>query len=40
MSARQTYRHLVNGDIMGVRTRIKTEKKNPNRKRYQRKRRR
>lgn len=40
MNARQMYRHLVSGDILGVRTRIKAERKNPKMKRYARKRRR
>ena len=27
--SRQLYKHLVSGDILGVRTKLKKEKKNP-----------
>ena len=38
--SRQLYRHLVAGDILGVRTKLKKEKKNPKNIRYARRRRR
>ena len=33
-TAKKSYEHLIAGDILGVRTRIKAERKNPKRKRY------
>ena len=39
-TARKNYKHLIGGDIFGVRTKIKTQRKNPKNDRYSRRNRR